>query len=100
MTSLFFQAKLESKLAQLYKHLLSLQETVQSVSYASICETDNKTPINVVGNKEVPKVVYNHLNSQLSTTSDQLKDVSSLLLELCVLVPSAPWVIYILLVRN
>ena len=69
-----FQAKLESKLAQVFHQLTSLHHSL------------------TMSDGDVSRLEDTKMRCQLARTCDLLKQASGDLLELSVLVPSAPWV--------
>ena len=73
-------AKLESNLVILYKELLVLLNSIQPL-----------TSVRHEVNKELPVIVYDQVAANLAKSCKLLKDSSTELLQLSVLVPSAPW---------
>ena len=79
---LTFQAKLESKLAELYKHMMVVNQSLQMIV----------SPDKSLANHELPLAFYARLWGQVCKACRLLKESSGELLELSVLVPAAPWV--------
>ena len=79
---LTFQAKLESKLAELYRHMMVVNQSLQMIV----------SPDKSLANHELPLAFYARLWGQVSKACRMLKDSSGELLDLSVLVPAAPWV--------
>ena len=102
-----FQAKLESRLSQLYRQLMLLNQSLHSIVQPKDqktnqekaffdCANGEKTTLKSSKKEsasgELPKCLYARLATQGAKTCNMLKDITQDLLTLSILVPSAPWV--------
>ena len=72
-----FQARLESKLAQVFHELTSLNHGLR------------------ISDGDVSQYEETRITCQIERACELLKETSAELLELSILVPSAPWVTYL-----
>ena len=74
-------------MALLYKQLIVLGQCLQLIIMPA-GDAENQQP----SNSQIPKATFNRLGVQVAKSADLLQEVSSELLDLSVLIPSAPWV--------
>ncbi|KAK2142827.1 hypothetical protein LSH36_909g00018 [Paralvinella palmiformis] len=101
-------AKLESKLSQLYRQLMLVSQTIhlaikvddpQFQQQKAVFESANRgKPTKMLSNgdssqkiTDLPKCLYARLGTQVARACNMLKDATSELLALSILIPSAPW---------
>ncbi len=80
-------------MAVLYQHLKALNKSLCSITTVTKQATnDHGNTDQALANRELPSALYVKLNGQVSKACNLLKDVTTELLRLSVLIPAAPWV--------